>query len=350
MTGFRLLLDNKEYSAESFRNCCTLHRFNQLLNMGASVNQVGLSIEYGYARSLARFATKLGPVAWKIATKKIEKSLPSGVKFGPGWVGENDVIPTKPLFIPSSKPPSSLPGEITPSSKDCQENKLARKPGGFSSLERNAPSAHTGQASHPNKSLLASSASSSLINSTNKGSGPISGSTEASIGLNVQPGISSGGSVRPRPPFQIHPGMNGFNGAYGFSIPAQMGKAMGAARPTGFNLQASQMLDAISRTTSNFSHPAMASNPTTSEDQKLAHPGGDAHVPVLVPVSLSVSASSATATVPRIGPHPQPSWRGLPSQQRQDSVPPDLNVIFQSPGSPNSCKVDPTQPDLALQL
>ncbi|KAF9601942.1 hypothetical protein IFM89_024276 [Coptis chinensis] len=51
---------------------------------------VGLHMEHGFARSLARFAASLGPVAWKIASKKIERALPTGVKFGPGWVGENE--------------------------------------------------------------------------------------------------------------------------------------------------------------------------------------------------------------------------------------------------------------------
>ncbi|KAJ4916272.1 DNA-binding bromodomain-containing protein [Raphanus sativus] len=50
---------------------------------------VGLNTEYGYARSLARYAANLGPVAWKIASKRIGTALPSGVKFGVGWVGDN---------------------------------------------------------------------------------------------------------------------------------------------------------------------------------------------------------------------------------------------------------------------
>ncbi|KAK8623223.1 hypothetical protein V6N13_118111 [Hibiscus sabdariffa] len=53
---------------------------------------VGLSAENGYATSLSRFAADLGPVVWKIASKKIESVLPRGVKFGPGWVGENKMI------------------------------------------------------------------------------------------------------------------------------------------------------------------------------------------------------------------------------------------------------------------
>ncbi|KAL1219735.1 Transcription factor GTE11 [Cardamine amara subsp. amara] len=54
---------------------------------------VGLNTEYGYARSLSRYAANLGPVAWKIASRRIETVLPSGIKFGFGWVGENPAGP-----------------------------------------------------------------------------------------------------------------------------------------------------------------------------------------------------------------------------------------------------------------
>ncbi|EFH65338.1 hypothetical protein ARALYDRAFT_476793 [Arabidopsis lyrata subsp. lyrata] len=54
---------------------------------------VGLKTEYGYARSLARYAANLGPVAWRFANARIEKLLPTGTQFGPGWVGENPEAP-----------------------------------------------------------------------------------------------------------------------------------------------------------------------------------------------------------------------------------------------------------------
>eukprot|EP01018_Ginkgo_biloba_P031539 Gb_16964 [translate_table: standard] len=50
--------------------------------------------QYPYARSLARFCVGLGPIAWKIAAKKIEQALPPGVPFGPGWVGEDMAPPS----------------------------------------------------------------------------------------------------------------------------------------------------------------------------------------------------------------------------------------------------------------
>ncbi|XP_047322756.1 uncharacterized protein LOC124926551 [Impatiens glandulifera] len=68
---------------------------------------VGVHVEHGYSRSLARFAANLGPLAWKIASKKIESVLPSGVKFGPGWVGEKEESSqqTPPILSEQQKSP-----------------------------------------------------------------------------------------------------------------------------------------------------------------------------------------------------------------------------------------------------
>ncbi|XVE80409.1 hypothetical protein DITRI_Ditri14bG0137300 [Diplodiscus trichospermus] len=62
---------------------------------------VGLQAEFSYARSLARFAATLGPVAWKVASRRIEQALPMGCKFGRGWVGEYEPLPTPVLTIES---------------------------------------------------------------------------------------------------------------------------------------------------------------------------------------------------------------------------------------------------------
>lgn len=47
-------------------------------------------MEHSYARSLARFASGLGPAVWKIASERIGNVLPIGLMFGPGWIGENE--------------------------------------------------------------------------------------------------------------------------------------------------------------------------------------------------------------------------------------------------------------------
>ncbi|KAF2285739.1 hypothetical protein GH714_007535 [Hevea brasiliensis] len=60
---------------------------------------VGLHADYSYARSLACFSAMLGPVAWKVASQRIEQALPPGCKFGRGWVGEYEPLPTPVLMF-----------------------------------------------------------------------------------------------------------------------------------------------------------------------------------------------------------------------------------------------------------
>ncbi|KAF3453449.1 hypothetical protein FNV43_RR03889 [Rhamnella rubrinervis] len=60
---------------------------------------VGLQTEYSYARSLARFSATLGHVAWNVASQRIQQALPDGYKFGRGWVGEYEPLPTPVLML-----------------------------------------------------------------------------------------------------------------------------------------------------------------------------------------------------------------------------------------------------------
>lgn len=62
--------------------------------------QVGIQVEHVYARSVARFAAKLGPAGWAIAAKKIQRVLPPGTEFGPGWVIDGE---------PAQKPKPDIP-------------------------------------------------------------------------------------------------------------------------------------------------------------------------------------------------------------------------------------------------
>ncbi|KAF5727952.1 hypothetical protein HS088_TW21G00092 [Tripterygium wilfordii] len=74
---------------------------------------VGLHAEYAYARSLAHFAATLGPVAWKIASQRIEQALPAGFKFGRGWVGEYEPLPTSVLMLePQTQTESRLSSKL----------------------------------------------------------------------------------------------------------------------------------------------------------------------------------------------------------------------------------------------
>ncbi|RZC65673.1 hypothetical protein C5167_009362 [Papaver somniferum] len=65
---------------------------------------VGLHTDHCYARSLARFAATLGPAAWKVASRRIEQVLPGDFRFGRGWVGEYEPLPTSILVLENSMP------------------------------------------------------------------------------------------------------------------------------------------------------------------------------------------------------------------------------------------------------
>lgn len=338
------------------------------------MNQVGLQSD-GYARSLARFAANIGPVSWRIAALRIQRSLPAGVKFGPGWVGENDVAPHRPLVLASSAQeqpfsPKPLPNRANSSSAatscfiESNKDKLLDTPSGRNLSEKHVPSIHSGPDGHPSSPLPLSAATSSDSLVANRSPEPLTGKGETVERSNSRTGInmmnSNLGGIRPKPPFQIHqtpeiqPGLNGLNGTYGLNRSGQMGKLVGVTRPAGFNFQSSQVLDQVSRTNTNFTHPA-TSNSLNSEETKLSgNPGtmkSSGSYPNLVNESLPARQS---------GLQPRPSWQGSSQQikpdsgfsppQKPDSVPPDLNVRFQSPGSPSSSRADSTQPDLALQL
>ncbi|OVA19576.1 Bromodomain [Macleaya cordata] len=290
---------------------------------------VGLHTEHGFTRSLARFAANLGPVIWKIASKKIERALPAGIKFGPGWVGENDSSPQQaPILTPL--PPRQLPpqaavsqSKISSSSTHCAVDNSS----GEKSSEKQEPSYNSCSDVLPNRTAPSSTtAPPSPI--SNRPPDPSSNSGGGFSYMN-----NSGAGLRPNPPFQIrqssgfnHP-INGFHGGSGFNLTSQMGKPVRPPRPMGgFSSEASmnsQMPNAVSRSSSNF----VQSIPATSH---------------------SASGNSSTIN----SSNPPSSLQRLPSMhQKADSVPPDLNVRFQSPGSPSSrVRVDSPQPDLALQL
>ncbi|XP_057965978.1 uncharacterized protein LOC131156366 [Malania oleifera] len=319
---------------------------------------VGLHSEFGYARSLGRFAASLGPVAWKIASKKIERSLPAGVKFGPGWVGESEAMPQRlpplpsaPLVQPSPSQPGNSYSSTQTSTVESKGNESLEGLEGDESSKNDMPSTLPVPDGHSSKVFPSSAAAPSTPIVGHRPSNLSAESEEAVRGFNSYAGLNVG-SARPWPPSQIHqmnpvvrPGMNGFNGTFGFNFPAQMGKLIGAARPPGFNLQSSPTPDMMSRTNSNPVHVMTAANGLSSQEPNLPE------------TSSTINSSSSLPnsgregfTAQRAGFHPRPSWQGSSTQQKPDSVPPDLNVIFQSQGSPSSSRVDSTHPDLALQL
>ncbi|XP_051139188.1 uncharacterized protein LOC127256986 isoform X2 [Andrographis paniculata] len=89
---------------------------------------VGLQDPLSYARSLARYGAGLGPVAWKIVSKKLEQILPPGVQFGPGWVGD-DPAPSQPFSFSSNSSAGDGNGNqnkpVTPSTSDLSSAVVA---------------------------------------------------------------------------------------------------------------------------------------------------------------------------------------------------------------------------------
>ncbi|XP_052207681.1 uncharacterized protein LOC127811658 [Diospyros lotus] len=106
---------------------------------------VGLHSDHSYARSLARFAATLGPVAWKVASRRIEQALPPGFKFGRGWVGDYEPLPTPILVLEncSQKEPAFLT-KSSHTSDVRKDDKSTKAPGpvqehnSFPALEGNS--------------------------------------------------------------------------------------------------------------------------------------------------------------------------------------------------------------------
>ncbi|KAJ8625656.1 hypothetical protein MRB53_034186 [Persea americana] len=353
---------------------------------------VGVHVEHSYVRSLARFAAQLGPVAWKVASKKIEKALPSGMKFGPGWVGENEAPQMQFPLLSTSPPRQPLPPSQNPSLPkissymmpqvfESKGERLSEKQVPLSSAtppqQQLPPSQNSSQTkiasynmphvlesrgeklsekqellndspsdAHPNRALPASTSTSAVTNRSGTPEG-----ADTIRGINYGSGfslLSSGGGFRPKPPFQLSQNptihspspINGFNSGYGFNIASQVGKLVGVgpARQGGNFVQEasmpSRLINMVPRSSNNSVHPTPTNHLEAEDSKPLAGSSS---------INLVVDSGPEGQTRSGAGLRSPPSWRG-----KSDSVPPDLNVRFQSPGSPTSGMSQ--QPDLALQL
>ncbi|XP_007018062.2 PREDICTED: uncharacterized protein LOC18591715 isoform X1 [Theobroma cacao] len=279
---------------------------------------VGLSVENGYAASLARFAAYLGPVLWKIASKKIESVLPSGLKFGPGWVGENRTVEQPQLFSFSEKQKSS-----------------------------NSLSDH--HSSRP-FSPPATSGSNSIAGSRF----PLQGREDAETvrGLSSQNDLTSlytkVGGIKSAPPHQFqhrplpHSGINGSIGGFGIGYPPQMGLVTQPGNPLSEKTSVPSPTHGMVSGSSSAMCPMPASD-FLSNEAKFAGSSGTIHSGNTMAVGPDLASHTATNV-------------GLlrKSYNKQDFLPftPDLNVRFLAPGSPSSSVPNgsPQHPDLALQL
>ncbi|KAL9264434.1 Bromodomain and PHD finger-containing protein [Drosera capensis] len=270
---------------------------------------VGLQAEYGYARSLARFAAKLGPVAWKVASKKIMRCLPNGVKFGPGWVGENEATAQRRKLPPSptsaSQPlaprPLSVHGNSptapTSSAVDSAANMPQRRVDESRLDEKPMPCSQPSLDANPSKHVASVSPSAEAPDASVS---PTLAGAEAARGLS--PGANSlksnVGLIRPGLPFQaqLRPTMNGFYGTFGFNNPSQMGKLIGGSRPAVSSVEAQMVPSTTSKMESSLTRQPAAVNYDKSAISKLT----ENQNPSLVKSSDGLSVSQ----LPKVEPAP----------------------------------------------
>ncbi|KAL6982600.1 hypothetical protein U1Q18_015988 [Sarracenia purpurea var. burkii] len=308
--------ENRRATYKQFRRLAFGHEPSVLTTFNGDLKQlmgVGLHSEHGYARSLARFASNLGPIAWKIASKKIKSVLPTGVEFGPGWVGETEG---------SLRPPSASPEQKSSTNSLHDGNPLGHVTIPVSGIN----SVVTYGSALPCKEDVvevvrgqSSTSELAVLKSGSGGAGPSFQSQQKHVLLN--------------------PDRNGFIGVSGNDFSSQMGRVQARVSiPSAQSgLEEASVPPQMLRTMS----APMAANHLFSEP-KMSGGSRNAHCEnILSPGSTTEVAFSGA----------QP-WQALTSNHRQYSLPapPDLNVRFQ--GSPNSnLRIgSPQQPDLALQL
>jgi len=276
------------------------------------VYQVGLSAENGYATSLARFAAGLGPVVWKVASKKIESVLPSGMKFGPGWVGENRTI-DQPQFSFSEKQKSSN------SLSDHHSGRLFSPP--------------TTSASNGSRFLLQGREDAETVRRLSSQNGCTS--LYSKVGeMNCAPSYQ----FQQRP--LLNSGINGSIGGFGTDYSPRMGLV-------------TQPVNSLSEKNS---VPSQTHGMVSGSSSKMCPiPASD----FLSQEARFADSSSHSGNTMTVAPDPVSHVAtnfGLQrkSYNKQDFLPfsPDLNVRFLAPGSPSSSVPigSPQHPDLALQL
>ncbi|WOL10756.1 hypothetical protein Cni_G19515 [Canna indica] len=290
---------------------------------------VGLYFEYAYARSLARFAAKLGPIGWDLASKKIQRALPPGTKFGPGWVGDSEAPQHSQPPVLSISPTNS---SATPVISPCSSSRTGKV----------VNEDHFG-------STVPSASLSSLPSKTfNVPEYPL---PNRSSHENHTSTMASGGAdsdiVQPKVPFQhdqnpvMQQTADGFNTSFNFNMDSQLAKMI---RPAGI-----QSGPFSSEAQVNHAHRAHAQpHDMASRDNSNNFIGQTAERPM--PVD-NCSIINSKSRLPFPGNVSKLPWQSVTLQPKLDSVPPDLNVGFHSVASPASTVViDSQQPDLALQL
>ncbi|XP_011041214.1 PREDICTED: uncharacterized protein LOC105137233 [Populus euphratica] len=308
-----------ENKRDTYKHPLDSHEPSVLMTFDGELKQlmaVGLSSEHGYARSLARYAADLGPVVWRIASKKIESVLPTGFEFGPGWVGEN---------------------------KTMEKHEVLNSPISDNHLSRFQPATSSSRDATWTKEDMLEIVGG--LNSKNE----LTTLNSATGGTKSLPTVS----IQQKP--MIHPDMNGFSVGFGYNSSSQMGMARPVA-PTGkFSLEKlhrvvpSQMFGAVPPSNSTF-----ISMPGNNVNSNKAMPSETSGGLLRSGISAALGSSSDSHTLRNAEFGGKSSWQGFLPHHQQGTVPfpPDLNVGFMAPGSPTSSVPigSPRQPDLVLQL
>ncbi|KAG6534327.1 hypothetical protein ZIOFF_008213 [Zingiber officinale] len=269
---------------------------------------VGLHLEFAYARSLARFAAKLGPIGWVLAAKRIQMVLPPGTKFGPGWVVENGSThnPKSPMVVSSSNPLED-PGMS----------------GNTSTIDKY----HVSQEIPPHDSVTEEGHINRSIQPASSGSSedplPVRG-PNGSISLvnNCSTKTIPSKVLRQNQNPKMQPIINGLNSVCDVNSVSEFGKM---ARPTGIlsgqfdsgelvknaNVAHAQDFDMLPKSSSNnLTHTSAGRQPSTDDSIK----------------------TNSSSSLPDPGKGSKCSLQGVTVLPKLDSSPPDLNVGFQPPG------------------
>ncbi|KAF3789101.1 Bromodomain and PHD finger-containing protein 3 [Nymphaea thermarum] len=373
---------------------------------------VGVHIEHAYARSLARFAASLGPIAWRVAARKIERVLPPGMKFGPGWVGEVEAPPSMKSLVESTPavsapivdargnaapvsaptvdarcnvPPVTAPAvdvrcNVPPVTAPMVDARCNVAPVTAPTVDARCNVSDNTQESLkapvPESQLNPRVTSPHLVAATrmvdaNEGFGNPRILSKENTKTLFNPAVHGA-----RFPFQHHqnvsaqPSLNGFTGGYPMAHlakQAQGSPVMPVIRPprqqesiglsnskSGKEAMSSRLLDMANRNNIIQATPSKqlaAEQFRPPSDRKARIDSSENSKPEN---AVSAPDHSDNQFVSGNGARLQASWRGLSLQQKLGTTPPDLNIGFQPPGSPvrqNSGVLTETQqPDLALQL
>ncbi|XP_042407529.1 uncharacterized protein LOC121997270 isoform X1 [Zingiber officinale] len=271
---------------------------------------VGLYTEHVYARSLARFAAKLGPIAWEIAAKRIERLLPPGTKFGRGWIGEKEALQqSHPL--PSKSPNSSQPENLATTSASASEHASDD-----AAIEVNTGSSSPAMPlSHPRRSI---------------DSAEVSARSQAS-------------SLKPHNAVGLH----GMWQKTGNQLPQVVGLGFNRLSQVGNTVKVSAASGSFSsEATILHSHTSTDMLSRTNIQASTSNLNTDSVYSVTDPSTSSVSGSHLPD-----GPHDSQGIRRVTLMPKSVSISPDLNLGFQSTGSPVSgVRLDSKNPNLALGL